>query len=522
MKVRFCLAAVAFTSFLSFSLSLAQVAPVAQIGVFRPATGQWFLDFSGNRAWNRCGPDGCLVQFGSAGDRPVIGDWSGDGVPRIGVFRPATGQWFLDRNGNGFWDGCGLDRCINQFGASIDRPVVGDWTGTGTVRVGVFRPATGQWFLDLNDNGLWDGCSTDRCLDQFGSAADLPVAGDIDADGLPEVGVYRPSTGQWFFDRNNNGLWDGCATEMCLTQFGAAFDLPVMADMNGDGAPEVGVFRPATGQWFFDLDRSGSWSGCAADGCFGPFGATVDLPVTGAWDPMAGPGDPQNYFPLTQGSTGTFQGTSSEDGVFTGIYQNTVTVSGTRVIDGVTITVVSMTNPGNTGSIEEYLLKDGRGITNWGNNDPFDTITPLLVAYQEVLFPMWTGAKFVQYQRSNLDFGEDLDGDGINERVAISSEVSVASFENVTVPAGGFSNCARVVNTLKLFGGLSGIPGLTFSGTVTTTTWYAPGTGPVKVEVALMLTTSDGQSFSTKDTEELTSYFVAAPPLPQITQGVTQ
>jgi hypothetical protein len=83
---------------------------------------------------------------------------------RIGVFR--NGQWFLDLNGNGAWDGCGVDTCIDSFGAPTDIPVVGDWTGTGTAKLGVYRQ--GQWYLDKNGNGVWDGCGVDTCIDSFG------------------------------------------------------------------------------------------------------------------------------------------------------------------------------------------------------------------------------------------------------------------------------------------------------------------------------------------------------------------
>ncbi|MGE5303985.1 MAG: hypothetical protein ACM3TN_11770 [Alphaproteobacteria bacterium] len=45
-------------------------------------------------------------------------------------------------------------------------------------KIGVFRPATGQWFLDMNGNGGWDGCSVDKCLGSCGIAGDLPITGD--------------------------------------------------------------------------------------------------------------------------------------------------------------------------------------------------------------------------------------------------------------------------------------------------------------------------------------------------------
>ena len=92
---------------------------------------------------------------------------------KTGVFR--EGQWFLDLNGNGIWDGCGTDACYASFGLPTDVPITGDWTGTGTAKIGVFRE--GQWFLDLNGNGIWDGCGIDGCVLSFGLASDLPTTG---------------------------------------------------------------------------------------------------------------------------------------------------------------------------------------------------------------------------------------------------------------------------------------------------------------------------------------------------------
>ena len=74
-------------------------------------------------------------------------------MAKIGVFR--NGQWFLDLNGNGAWEGCGTDGCYASFGLPTDIPVTGDWDGTGRTKIGVFR--NGQWFLDLNGDGAWEG-----------------------------------------------------------------------------------------------------------------------------------------------------------------------------------------------------------------------------------------------------------------------------------------------------------------------------------------------------------------------------
>jgi probable HAF family extracellular repeat protein len=95
------------------------------IGVFRPSTGYWFLDNSGERQWSGCIADDCFY-FGMNGDLPAAGDWTGDGIAKIGVFRPATGKWYVDLNGNGQWEGCGVDGCYT-FGTNGDMPVAGPW-----------------------------------------------------------------------------------------------------------------------------------------------------------------------------------------------------------------------------------------------------------------------------------------------------------------------------------------------------------------------------------------------------------
>jgi len=51
----------------------------------------------------------------------VVGDWNGDGVDEIGVFR--NGMWYLDLNGNGIWEGPAVDRQYT-FGLAGDIPVL--------------------------------------------------------------------------------------------------------------------------------------------------------------------------------------------------------------------------------------------------------------------------------------------------------------------------------------------------------------------------------------------------------------
>jgi hypothetical protein len=233
--------------------------------------------------WEGCVADSCVYTFGKAGDISLAGDWNGNTFTKIGVFRPGTMQWLVDKNGNGLWDGCALDGCWGPFGQFTDRPVVGDWTGNGKTKIGTYRPSINRWFIDKNGNGKWDNCTVDGCLGLFGTSEDLPVAGDWTGDGKDKIGVFRPSKGSWYADKNGNGKWDNCTLDGCWGGFGIAGDRPVAGDWTGDGKDKIGVFRPSTGRWYLDFNGNARWDGCHIDLCIGPHGATTDLPVVGIW-----------------------------------------------------------------------------------------------------------------------------------------------------------------------------------------------------------------------------------------------
>jgi len=121
-----------------------------------------------------------VFAHGTKGDVAITGDWNGDGIRNIGVFR--RGTWLLDIDGDGRWTEADA---IVQFGQEGDLPLVGDWTGDGVAKLGVYR--NGTFYLDVNNNREID--AADKVF-QLGQAGDRPVAGDWDGDGVDTVGVY--------------------------------------------------------------------------------------------------------------------------------------------------------------------------------------------------------------------------------------------------------------------------------------------------------------------------------------------
>jgi hypothetical protein len=254
-----------------------------QIGIFRgngSPNAYFALDSNGSNNYEASDK---VRAFGLPGDVPVAGDFFGTGTIEIGVFRCPAGastcQWYIDANNNGAWDGqFGGDQIWN-FGLPGDIPVVGDWNGNGTSKIGIFRcPATGTclWVLDAGNKHAYD--PTTSVSANFGLAGDIPVVNNWNGTGtVDQVGIFR-GNGLWIVDSNGSGQWE--ASDMSFS-YGLTGDKPVVGNWNGTtGIKRVGVFRPSGGYWVFNLSGSDSWSPLDATGSFGLPG---DQPIVGLW-----------------------------------------------------------------------------------------------------------------------------------------------------------------------------------------------------------------------------------------------
>jgi hypothetical protein len=233
-------------TYANFGVGLPNAIPVAgdwdgtgvtRIGVF--SNGTWYLDMNGNGIWDGPVTDKTYPNFGVGlpNVMPVVGDWDGTGKSKIGVF--SNGTWYLDMNGNGAWGP--PDVVETNFGVGLPNvmPVVGDWDGTGVTRIGVF--SNGTWYFDMNGNGAWDGPVTDRTYANFGVGLPnaKPVVGDWTGStnpGRSKIGVF--SNGTWYLDMNDNGVWNP-GTDTAIANFGVG--LPNVQPIVGTGTGPGGI-----------------------------------------------------------------------------------------------------------------------------------------------------------------------------------------------------------------------------------------------------------------------------------------
>ncbi|MEX2026583.1 MAG: fibrinogen-binding protein, partial [Pirellulaceae bacterium] len=122
---------------------------------------------------------------------------------------------------------------VFQFGTGGDVPIAGDLNGDGIRSIGVFR--NGRWTFDKDGDGRLTAADE---MAEFGEEGDQPIVGDFNGDGIDEIGIYR--AGRWIIDTNGNRQIDAEDQQFDL---GDASDTPVVGDFNGDGMDEPGLYK---------------------------------------------------------------------------------------------------------------------------------------------------------------------------------------------------------------------------------------------------------------------------------------
>jgi hypothetical protein len=194
----------------------------------------------------------------------------------------------------------------------------------------------------------------------------------------------------------------------------------------------------------------------------------------------AGPfSDGAEYDPLDTGTRWLYATVKTENKDSPVAYANSVVVAGDHVVaGGVVAKAVTTSNDQNAGPTTEYVQVDERGMTDWGDDDPTDELTPLIAPYRTLYFPFSAPYDVVSVSRHGLAVS-DLDGDGRPEHLSVSGRVRFVGFEDLELPVGRFERCAHVRTR---FPGtiVSSRYGASAHVADTYDDWLAPGVGLVR------------------------------------------
>ena len=166
-------------------------------------------------------------------------------------------------------DGDGNGSALPDIGAFEKRTIdivparTFDFDGDAKTDIGIYRPSAGEWWINRS-------AANQTSTVQFGTGTDKIVPADYTGDGKTDIAFWRPSTGQWFIIRSENNSF-------YAYPFGSNGDIPAPGDFDGDGKADTAVFRPSNATWYILRSSDNQVS-------IIQFGIAEDLPVVADYD----------------------------------------------------------------------------------------------------------------------------------------------------------------------------------------------------------------------------------------------
>lgn len=193
-----------------------------------------------------------------------VGDYNGDGKSDLGIYVPSTGHfWVAKSTGSAFNET--QDWLADAVGAGDER-LIGDFNGDGKSDVGVYVPSSlsgnGRFWVALSNGGSFAAKEDWTTYNgQAGWGNEVRHVGDYDGDGKSDIGIYVPSTGQfWVALSTGSGLTSTQQWTSGADFAGTAVDERLIGDFDGDGRSDLGVWTYSDARFWVALSTGGTFS----------------------------------------------------------------------------------------------------------------------------------------------------------------------------------------------------------------------------------------------------------------------
>ena len=223
----------------------------ADLVVWRGAAGQW--QWLGSSTGYRQGDAGSRTDPDhQPGDVPLLGDVDGDGRADLILWRASARTWHWLTSSSGYAQGGSVTRPPIST-AETSSPLAADADGSR-------RAALMLWTAGPNGARVdWTaapGTSSAAWAWADRDLADIPFAADVDGDRRADPIAWRPGNGMWSWLPSTR-VYDPAAAG--ATQWGSSYlgDIPMVADLDGDGLADFLVWRATTRTWYWTTSASG-------------------------------------------------------------------------------------------------------------------------------------------------------------------------------------------------------------------------------------------------------------------------
>ncbi len=213
----------------------ATAVPPADLAIWRPGSqGVWWI-FNPATGWAWA-----QVNWGVSGDKPIPGDFDGDGTTDCAVRRDGSpyATWYI------FYSASGPSSF--QFGENNDIPAQADYDGDGKTDAAVYRPPSGGATY-----GIWyvQGTTAGFYSQEWGEAGDIPISADYDGDGRADFAVFRSSNRTFYSIQSSTGNIVNYASGIS-SGISWCDECAVSSDYDGDGKADYAVFDQAAANWY--------------------------------------------------------------------------------------------------------------------------------------------------------------------------------------------------------------------------------------------------------------------------------